>query len=348
MQIVIGAGAAGLTMAARLAEQSSVSVAVIEAGDFAENSPPANISEVPGYGYGVSTPYLDWGFKTVPQAGAADRRLDYSRGKAVGGSTVTNLMAYHRSTIDAYDRWANLTGDDSFRFAAFLQYYTKSVHYTPPNQSLRAANASLPPLNPAAYSAAGGPLDVTYSNWADVFDSYAAAAWKELGVNVLPDLLSGELIGNQYSPATISPKTQTRSTSRSSYFDQAVASGRNNLKLYKLSLAKKIQFNAQKRATGVLVNTNGTLYTLNARKEVIVSAGVVSPTTLPIPRSRHKLIYSVSNASTAHGIGRGSQGSFELTQYHCDRRSGGCGFQYAGMVDHRGPRKDMSDRNNIQ
>lgn len=292
---------------------------MVEAGDFAENSNPANISKVPGYGYAVSTPSLDWGFKTVPQPGAANRQLDYSRGKAVGGSTVTNLMAYHRGTIDSFDKWAAITGDNGFKFSKLLKYYTKSVRYTAPNQAVRATNASIPPLNPSAYSNAGGPLDVTYSNYADSIDSYAASAWRELGVATLPDLLSGKLIGNQYSPATLAPKDQTRATSRSSFLNYATNSGRNNLKLYKLSLAKKVLFDANKRATGVMVNTTGQLYTLTARKEVIVAAGTVSLNDCLEQDARIELTFEATNPPITYGVWSRTASNLEKVQYSSSR-----------------------------
>ena len=198
----MGGGTAGLTVAARLAENPSLTVAVIEAGDFYE-SVNGNLSIVPAYGAEVSTPAVDWGFKTTPQDALGGRQLDYSRGKTVGGSSATNLMAYHRGTVDSYDLWAQAVGDASFRFANFLPYFQKSVKYTAPNNALRAANASINPPSVQSYNAQSGPLEVTHSSYANLISSYAGAAWKELGLHQLQDLTSGALIGNQYSPGTI-------------------------------------------------------------------------------------------------------------------------------------------------
>ncbi len=90
-----------MPVAARLAENPKIRVAVIEAGDFYNNS-GGNLSAVPGYGYKVSVPgyktpsAVDWGFQTVPQGALGNRTLLYNRGRTVGGSSTTNLMAYHR------------------------------------------------------------------------------------------------------------------------------------------------------------------------------------------------------------------------------------------------------------
>ncbi len=71
--VIVGGGTAGLTLATRLAENPTISVAVIEAGGFYEVD-NGNRSTVPGYAnfYTGSdpknyNPLVDWGFTTVPQ-----------------------------------------------------------------------------------------------------------------------------------------------------------------------------------------------------------------------------------------------------------------------------------------
>lgn len=256
-----------------MAEDPSVKIAIVEAGDFYEDV-NGNKSIVPGYGALVSTPAVDWGFKTTPQSALNGRQLDYSRGKTVGGSSAANFMAYHRGTLDSYHLWAQTVGDSSFEWDKFLPYFRKSVKYTPPNNALRAANASISIPSAESYSTTGGPLDITHSNYANPVSSYAGSAWKELGLDQLNDLTSGVLIGNQYSPATIRPSDQIRSSSKSSFLQYAVNSGRNNIFLYKTSLAEKIIF-AHKKATGVRVSSGSTTFTLRATKEVILAAGTL-------------------------------------------------------------------------
>ena len=72
--VIVGGGTAGLTIATRLAENRSLSVAVVEAGGFYEID-NGNLSVVPGYaGWFAGSdpkdfqPLIDWGFSTVPQA----------------------------------------------------------------------------------------------------------------------------------------------------------------------------------------------------------------------------------------------------------------------------------------
>jgi choline dehydrogenase-like flavoprotein len=90
--VIVGGGTAGLTLAARLSEDSSTTVAVIEAGTYYQISNPL-LSAVPAgciFWTGSSpldvNPGVDWGFVTTPQAGANNRELHYARGKCLGGS----------------------------------------------------------------------------------------------------------------------------------------------------------------------------------------------------------------------------------------------------------------------
>ena len=70
--VIVGGGTAGLTVASRLAENSSLSVAVIEAGTFSEIS-NGNNSQVPAYslrgigGDEYVNPWIDWELDTVEQ-----------------------------------------------------------------------------------------------------------------------------------------------------------------------------------------------------------------------------------------------------------------------------------------
>lgn len=70
--VIVGGGTAGLTIAARLTQDTSLSVAVVEAGGYYEAT-VGNISNVPAYAaFNVGTDptdtnAIDWGFVTEPQ-----------------------------------------------------------------------------------------------------------------------------------------------------------------------------------------------------------------------------------------------------------------------------------------
>jgi choline dehydrogenase len=186
-------------------------------------------------------------------------------------------MLYQRGTTQSYQQWADAVDDPSFSFDAFLPYFQKSVTYTPPNTHLRAANASVPHPSSEAYQADGGPLRVTHSNWATPWASWAKKGFREIGIPDIDDFSSGGLLGAQYCPCTIRSEDQTRASSESTFLQMAMDSDCKNLKVFTHSLAKRVLFDGNKTATAVVVETGGFNYTLSASKEVIVSAGAVSP-----------------------------------------------------------------------
>lgn len=107
-------------MGVRLAE-AGFSVAIIEAGLFYELGKPVLGTTPTGAFFGVgvnpldSFPTVDWGFLTEPQPGAGGRRLHYAQGRCLGGTSALNFMVHHRASTGAYDKWAEVVGDDSYK-----------------------------------------------------------------------------------------------------------------------------------------------------------------------------------------------------------------------------------------
>ncbi|KAL9619876.1 MAG: hypothetical protein Q9160_005523 [Pyrenula sp. 1 TL-2023] len=245
--VIVGGGTAGLTVASRLAEDPSISVAVVEAGGFYELD-NGNLSVVPGYAsYFTGTspsnfqPLVDWGFLTTPQA-----------------------------------QWADTVGDDSYTWANFEQYYKKSTHYTAPNQSLYTNSTNL--QTPQDFSVDGGPLQVSFSNNIDPWGTWVQKLFGLLGMTEIDGFNSGRLLGSAYSTFMIDPRNGHRSSSEASFLQNALENGRAPI-MYKNTLVSRIIFDGNKTATGVRALTAGTFgtpsveFTLNARREVIIAGG---------------------------------------------------------------------------
>ncbi|KAL1641054.1 hypothetical protein SLS58_006326 [Diplodia intermedia] len=269
--VVVGGGTAGATLGARLAEAGHA-VAVVEAGGYYQAEKPLLTTSPAGDVFGIGMDEetagpVDWGFRTVPQAGADGREFHYARGKCLGG----------RGTQQCYDQWAELLGDDSWSWANTQQHFKKSVTFHAPNGAKRGANVTTS-YNAGAFagggSASGGPVQVGYSNFVSAAATWLEKAMDAVGIATVADFNSGRLLGKQYLATTIRPSDATRSGS-----DQFVtrasksAATRKNLKVYLKTLATKLVFDATKKATGVSVETGGVAYTLRARKEVVVAAG---------------------------------------------------------------------------
>ncbi|PSR81309.1 putative GMC oxidoreductase [Coniella lustricola] len=287
--VIVGGGTAGLTLATRLA-QANASVAVVEAGGFYETD-NGNRSVVPGYATFFTgseldnyQPLVDWGIATTQQAAPISRQLHYARGKTLGGSSARNYFLYQRPTVDSMAKWAAEVDDDSFLWPNMLPYFMRSANYTPFANSSYTNSTNL--QDPAAFSPAGGPLQVSFSNSVDPFGTWARLAFIDAGMPQIAGLNSGKLLGSAYATLTVNPSNGERSSSEASFLQSAIAAQLPGLTIYKNTLASQIQFatttnttTTTTRATGVSALTAGTFgtgsvnFTLTANKEVILSAG---------------------------------------------------------------------------
>ena len=202
-------------------------------------------------------------------------------------------MVYQRGTVGSYQKWANAVGDQTYAWKNLLPYFQKSVTFTPPDMSLRFANST--PQYDAEAAAGGnkGPLSVTFSHYAQAFGTWATKGFQQIGIPEIRGFLSGELIGQSVATFTINATTMQRDSSETSFLAQGLKSPA--LKVHPLTLAKQILFDANKKATGVRVDTAGVSYVLSASKEVILTAGTFnSPQLL--------MVSGVGPAATLQGL----------------------------------------------
>jgi choline dehydrogenase-like flavoprotein len=166
--------------------------------------------------------------------------------------------------------WADAVNDTSYTFDETLPYYKRSVHFTPPKANLRASNATAK-YDPDAFDKNGGPLEVSYANYAQPFSSWMNLGMQAIGIKEVDDFNQGSLMGGQYCSSTIDPANEIRSSSEESFLSKITPA---SLTTYTNTLAKKVIFNQNKKATGVQVRgLLGNTVTLSASKEVILSAG---------------------------------------------------------------------------
>ena len=183
---------------------------------------------------------------------------------------LLSYLGVCRGTRGSYQRWADEVNDQSYTFENLLLFYQKSINFQGTNTNARPQNATLQ-SDPSSFGQ-GGPIQVCYPNWANTISSFVQQGLQELGFDIRPDFVSGDLIGQQYISFQIELSSQTRSSFEVAYLGPALNSGRK-LTLYENTLVKKILFDDQKRANGVLVDSAGTQYSLRAKNEVILSAG---------------------------------------------------------------------------
>ena len=248
--VVVGAGPAGCAVAARLAEYApDASVALIEAGP----AKASLLSDVP-LGIAILVPYRtarNYAYETTPQAGFGGRKGFQPRGRGLGGSSLINAMIYMRGQPQDYESWAAL-GCKGWGWSDVFPYF------------LRAEDNA---RGKSAWHNVGGPLhvsDLAHRNPA--VDAFVDAA-----------VQAGFPRNDDFNGATqegvgayqLFQKHGWRYNAARAYLEARPAA---NLSIFADAQAQRVVIE-DKRAVGVVVRRGGREERIDARREVIVSAG---------------------------------------------------------------------------
>lgn len=166
--LIVGAGSAGCVLANRLSADPQHAVLLLEAGGK-DTNPWIHVPV--GYFKTMHDPELDWCYRTEPDDNVAGRRIDWPRGKVLGGSSSLNGLLYVRGQREDYDRWAEL-GNRGWRYADVLPYFRKS------EDQERGADA---------YHGVGGPLKVSDLRLRRPIADHFIAAAQQIGIPLNPD-----------------------------------------------------------------------------------------------------------------------------------------------------------------
>ena len=143
--IVVGGGTAGCVVAARLTQDASARVLLLEAGS--SERPPA--MTVPNAWPQLLGTTADWADVTTGQAEAGP--VAYPRGRTLGGSGAINAMAHARGHRAVYDGWA-AGGAAGWGFADLLPYFRRSEPAAGRDPALRGTQGPVR-VAPAAQAA---------------------------------------------------------------------------------------------------------------------------------------------------------------------------------------------------
>ena len=122
--VIVGGGSAGCALAARLTEDASTRVLVLEAGrpdawwDLYIHMPAA-------LSFPIGNRFYDWKYESEPEPFMNGRRIYHARGKVLGGSSSINGMIFQRGNPLDYERWANEGGIADWDYAHCLPYFKK-------------------------------------------------------------------------------------------------------------------------------------------------------------------------------------------------------------------------------
>jgi len=261
--IVVGSGAAGSVLAARLSDVKDLRVLLVEAG-----GEPYMESEIPGLlAHSVDTP-MNWNYTVRPDETFGQsldgKRVKVIRGKCLGGNTALNNMLYDRGAETDYAKLvsAGLTKWDYGRVSA---YYKRS-------EDCRFAKMV---TNETTAHVRGGVLAVDsfrVKRTADVRRAFATAL-RSVGSKSLDyfDVNDDNRRGFGSSVATV--RDGLRVNAARAFLRNA--DKKYNLKIAARTVAKRVLFDGTRAAGVQLENSVGQLVRVKCAKLVAVCAGPV-------------------------------------------------------------------------
>ncbi len=250
--VIVGAGSAGCVLANRLSADPSVRVVLLEAGG-ADTNPWIHVPV--GYFKTMHNPKVDWCYRTEPDAGLNGRRIDWPRGKVLGGSSSLNGLLYVRGQQADYDRWRQM-GNEGWAFSDVLPLFKRA------EDQERGADD---------YHGTGGPLAVTDMRLKrPICDAWIEAA-QNAGYPLNEDYNGASQEGVGYFQLT------ARNGRRCSAAVAYLRPVRNRANLTILTRAHTTRLILDgRRATGVAyLGRDGRERTVRALGEVIVSSGAI-------------------------------------------------------------------------
>ncbi|KAF2136956.1 GMC oxidoreductase [Aplosporella prunicola CBS 121167] len=275
--VIVGGGTAGLVVAARLSEDPSKTIAVIEAGANRKGDPRIDVPGLMGTLY--EDPAYDWSYITEPQTALDGRQIACPRGKVLGGSSALNFSAILYPSKADFNDWAEITGDQGWSAHAFAPYLRKFQTWTPASEATKK-QLRLDYMEDANQGN-NGPLNVTIPDGYGPFHEAWVNGFDELGHHSRSDPIGGENLGSFTSPLSIHPERRTREYSASAYFTDEVAQ-RPNLHVFTETTVEKLEFAegdaAPLRATGAkVIRKDGSRATISVKDsgEVILAAGSI-------------------------------------------------------------------------
>ncbi|KAK8024526.1 dehydrogenase xptC [Apiospora rasikravindrae] len=286
--VILGGGTAGLTIADRLSEAfPRKAVLVIEYGDIEYGRgffDPPQVEHAPGFP-GAST----WTFNSLPSPHVANKTATVVAGKVVGGSSCVNGQFFDRGSRHDFDAWDAATGVAEFdrsehrwNWEGLFPYFKKSVTFTvPPETSVEKFGYT---WDDSVY---GGttPIHSSYPpfQWADL--PIVRDALKEMGVLSRQECAGGDKAGMCWVPTSQHPTTSRRSHSGLGHY-AAVNATRDNYDLLVRHQAVRVVYPDRQAQGGrpplveVRALSDGRLFNVTARLEVIISAGALHTPTI--------------------------------------------------------------------
>ncbi|MBC2768365.1 GMC family oxidoreductase [Pusillimonas minor] len=253
--IVVGTGSAACALVGRLASRADASILMIEAGAW-DVAP--SVLDPREWFLNLGTE-RDWNDIALPSPGTNNRAIPEHMGRVVGGGSSINATIWARPFRQDLDHWAQVAGDDVWRYEAALKVMKRMESWQGP---------------PSAYRGTGGPVWCQPAQDPHPVAPAMLVACKTLGLRVFDDLngereegLEGFALMNQII------KDGRRNSMARAYLYPVLS--KPNVTLLTGCHVNRVLLSGD-TATGVEISRDSKLSALAADQEVILCAGGIN------------------------------------------------------------------------
>lgn len=206
----------------------------------------------------------NWGYyaeKSDKASKSMKKGCHWPRGRMLGGSHGYNAMVHVRGNDKDYNQWEK-AGNPTWGWKDVLHYFKKS-------EGMRVPEVAK--SNGGKFHNTEGPLKIDSYHNTEPLREVVMKGGHELGYKTILDINAEEYIGLTVIQGTLDGNR--RCTTAKAFL--IPAKDRPNLYIIKNAHVTKVDFDDNKRATGIQFIVNNFKMIANAKKEVILSAGAV-------------------------------------------------------------------------